>query len=67
MTIPVISTNEVVIVYPIFITGIVRRVDIDNPYFAPMSSAKKTQGVKIITFNNEIAFSVRTTQRMGVF
>jgi hypothetical protein len=45
---------DVVVIGPIFVSGVVRRVDVDTFYFAGVSREKRLKGLEVIAVDYEI-------------
>ena len=49
--------HKAIIIYKIFVSSIIGRINIDNIDFAFVGFLKKLKGGKIISFNQEVLFS----------
>ena len=50
----VVRADVAVVVDPVFVAGVVRRIDVDNANLAAVRGAQQAQRIKIVAFDDEV-------------
>ena len=58
MAVAVFTVHEAVVVFKVFVVGVVRRVDIDNIYLALMGIGEGGEDFEVVAFDKDVVWGV---------